>query len=159
VQPADTTAERQTGDPGGRDHAARHGQPEDLGLPIDLSPGRAPLDAHRLVGRIDPDTVHVAQVEHQAAIDGAVTGDVVPTGTDRKQHAVLPSQVDAIDDVGFARAPDDETGSAIDREVLDDPDAVVRRITRSNHRPTKAHAQLDELLVREVDRPTGNGCQ
>ena len=140
MEPADAPAERQTGDAGGRDHATGDGQAEYLGLPVDLSPGRASLDAHGLVGRIDPDTVHVAEVEHQAAIDGAVAGDMVATGPNREQEPVVPGEVHTVDDVGFARAADDETGPAIDCEILDDPSLVVRRITGSDDRPTEQHA-------------------
>ncbi len=140
VEPADAPAEGQTGDAGGRDHAARDSQAEDLRLPVDLSPGRAPLNAYCLVGRVDPDAVHVAEVEHQPPVDGAVTGDVMPTGSDGEQHPVLPSQVHTVDDVGFARAPDDETWPTIDREILDDPNVVVRRITRSDDRPAEQRA-------------------
>ena len=87
-----------------------------------------------------------------------MTRDVVPTSPDREQQPVLPSQVDAVDDVGFARAPDDKARPAIDREVLDHPDLVVLGVAGSNDRPAEQHAELGELLVAEIHRPARSGC-
>ena len=45
-QPADAAAERQPGDAGPRDDAARHGEAVQVGLAVDVAQGGAALDAH-----------------------------------------------------------------------------------------------------------------
>ena len=58
VQPADPAAQRQPSNAGGRDNATRNRQPERLGLPIDITPGRTALDPYSPSVGIDPHATH-----------------------------------------------------------------------------------------------------
>ncbi|HYI58188.1 MAG TPA: hypothetical protein VEX66_08475 [Microlunatus sp.] len=86
-----------------------------------------------------------------------MTGHVVSTGPDREQQPTLPSQVDAVDDVGFARAPNDEARLTIDRKVLDHPHLVIPGITGSTERSPEHHAEFGDLVVGEIHGSAGNG--
>ncbi len=72
-QPADPTAERQAGDPGVRDDAADGGEPEELGLAVELSPQHACLGARRPGLRVDANAFHRRQVDHEPAVAERVT--------------------------------------------------------------------------------------
>ena len=57
-RPADAAAEREPGDTGGRDEAARRREPVRLGLVVDVGPHRASADRRPTSGRIDADVAH-----------------------------------------------------------------------------------------------------
>ena len=154
VQPPDATTQRQAGHPGGRHDAARHGQAEHLGFPVDITPRGAALHAHGPGHRIDPHTVHRAQVQHQPSIDGAVTGDVVPTSPNGEQQPPITGQPHPVDHIRHTRALHDQARTTVDRQVHHPTDFVVRGVTRRDDRPPEQHAQLGHLLITETNRHT-----
>jgi hypothetical protein len=65
AKPAEATAECQSGDASGRDDAARCGKAECLRLVVNVTPGGATLDAGSTCFRIDIDSVHQRQIDHE----------------------------------------------------------------------------------------------
>ena len=76
-QPAQAAAQRQPGDAGRRDRAARDGEPVGRSLAIQLAPQHAALRAHGTRARVDVDPLHRRQVDHQRAVDHGAAGNVV----------------------------------------------------------------------------------
>jgi hypothetical protein len=97
--------------------------------------------------------MHVAQVQHQATIDGAMTGDMMTPAANGKKQSILAGKVDPVDDVGLAGAADDEARVTIDRQVLDATTLVEARIARGVDRTSELHPQLGQFLVAESDGP------
>ncbi len=80
---------------------------------------------------------------------------MMPSAAHREKKTVLTGQIDAINDVGLARAPDDETGSTIDRQILDHPKFLVAGVTRRIDRTAEQHAESGDLFVVEDPEPLG----
>ena len=76
-EPPQSPTEGEAGDPGGADRAARGGQAELLGLPVELGPGRPGLGPHGTSARIDPDALHGGQIDDDAALAHREAGDAV----------------------------------------------------------------------------------
>src|SRR6185437_14540911 len=72
----DSAVQRQAGDTRRRDNAAGDREAEQLGLAIEVSPGRAALHTDGLRIRLDVDAAHLREVEHDAAVVDGVAGDV-----------------------------------------------------------------------------------
>ncbi|HUP73444.1 MAG TPA: hypothetical protein VM282_10430 [Acidimicrobiales bacterium] len=88
-----------------------------------------------------------------------MAGHVVATAPDGEEEPLVARKFDAIDDVGLARAPDDESRSAIYREVLDSPVLIESGVAGTEDRPPELHAKFDELLVAEINRFAAHGCE
>ena len=131
----DSAVQRQAGDTRRRDDAAGHREAEQLGLTIEVSPGRAALHTDGLRIRVDVDTAHLREVEHDSAVVDGVAGDVVPSGLDREHEALLAREVDRVDDVGCTAALHDQRRAPIDQRIPDRACLVIAGIVRSEHRP------------------------
>ena len=128
TQVADAAVQRQAGDARGRDDAARHGEPEQLRLPVAVAPGRAALRPHRLRRRVDVDAAHLREVDDEAAVVDRVAGHVVAAALHREQQTLLAREVDRVDDVRRPGALHDQRRSAIDQPVPDRARVVIARI-------------------------------
>src|SRR5688500_15932437 len=98
-QVTDASAQRQPADSGSRDDPACGRHAEGVGAMVDLTPDAAAGDADRASGRIDPDSLHVREVDNDAVVADAEPGTVVTATANREQHVVLASEVDRGDDV------------------------------------------------------------
>ena len=134
AQMTDAAVERQTGDARGRDDPARHGEPEELRLPVAVAPGRAALRPHRLRRRVDVDAAHLRQVDDEAAVVHRVAGDVVTAALDREEQVLLAGEVDGVDDVRGPGALHDQRRPAVDQPVPDRAGIVVALIARPQDR-------------------------
>src|SRR5680860_1432720 len=93
-EPPDPAAEGETGDAGGRDHAAGGGESEHAGFPVEIGPaGATAHSCHAPLG-IDPDAAHELEVERHAAVGQGVSCDIVAAVLDRKLELVLPREGD-----------------------------------------------------------------
>ena len=124
-QPADPAAEREPGDAGRRDEATGHRQPEGLRLVVELSPGRAALGDDALGVRVDPDALHRRQVDDDPAVGGGEPGQAVSTTANGDLELLAARELDGGDDVGDARAANDERRTPVDHPVPDGPSRVV----------------------------------
>ena len=92
--------QRQAADAGLGDLAGRYGQPEQLGLVVEVGQGGAALHPDALAGRVDLDAAHQGQVDQQAVVAGAVPGDTVAAAAYRHRQARGPGEPHAPNDVG-----------------------------------------------------------
>ena len=121
LEPSASAAEREPADARVRQPAARDGEAECLGLPVELAPvgaaaapGRAPL-------RVHAHAVHRPQVDHQAAVHHSVPGHRVAAAPHGDLEPVLASHAERRDHVRHAGAARDQRGPAVDRRVEDAP--------------------------------------
>ena len=82
MKPADAAAERQARDAGVGHDPTRRRQPERLGLVVELAPEHAGLDPGCARLRVDPDPLHRAQVDDDAAVADRQAGQTVPSAPD-----------------------------------------------------------------------------
>ena len=78
---ADASTQRQSTDAGSRNEATWRRQPEGMRGMVYLAPGAAAFDASGTRGRIDANTFHVRQVDHQAVIADAQARTAVPAAS------------------------------------------------------------------------------
>ncbi len=116
---AEPAAERQAADAGGRDDAGRHGIAERVRGVIDIAPCAAAFDAHGLRHRVDANTLHPRQLDHQAVVDAAEAAGVVTAALDGEQHLLLACEVHGGDDVGDISHARDEARLLVDHRVVD----------------------------------------
>jgi hypothetical protein len=84
-QVADTAAERDAADAGGRDDAGGRRQPVLAGRAIQLAQRGPAADANGARCRVDLDLLEQREVEHDAIVDGAEPGAVVAAAANRKR--------------------------------------------------------------------------
>ena len=85
---------------------------------IDIAPGCATLDPRDAL-RVNPDTAHVREVNHQPAIIHREPRDVVAAAAHRDAQFRLTPEIDRADDIGDIGAADDDRGMAVDHRVVD----------------------------------------
>jgi hypothetical protein len=132
-QPADPPAERQARDPRVGDDPADRRQPEELRLAVELAPEHAGLGARGERRRIDSDSLHRREVDHEPAVAERVAADAVATGAHANQQITLAGEADRGDDVGDAGAPGDARWAAVDRAVPDRAGLVIALVVGTDH--------------------------
>jgi len=108
-----------------------------LCVAVELAQREPGLGARRAPLRIHPYAPHLREVDHQAAVAHAVTGDVVPAAAHRYRELVLPSKAHAAHDVVGIGAPRDQGWALVDQPVPDHAGIFVCEIVR----PHKLTAQ------------------
>ena len=131
---ADPATEGQPADAGVGDDAARHGQPEGLGLVVDVAPQTAALSPDRSRQGVDPHPGHGGQVDHQAVVTHGVSGDGVAAASHRHRQRPLPGELDRGQHVGRPRAAGDDRGPTLDVPVPDLPGGLVTLVARFEYR-------------------------
>ena len=71
-------------------------------------------------GRIDTNTLHGREIDHEPVVTDRLARDAVTTATHRDWKAMLTGKADAGDDVRSAGTSRDERGTPIDDPVEDD---------------------------------------
>src|SRR5690606_29734079 len=89
---AEAAAEGEPGHAGGRDDAGGRGQAEGMRGVVDVAPERATADARGAGLRVDVDVAHGGEVDDQAAIDGALAGDVVAAAANGEGQIVVAGE-------------------------------------------------------------------
>ena len=128
LEPAAPAPEREAADAGRRDAAAGRGEAERLCLAIELAPGGPALGPRGARGGIDAHGVHVAQVDHQAAVGRRIAGHAVATASHRDLEVVVAGEPDRRDHVRHAAAARDQRGTVVEHPVEDRPRGVVVRV-------------------------------
>ena len=150
-QPGDSSAERETRDPGTRDDTTRRREPEGGGGTVELTDGHARLRPSRGSDRIDVDALHQREVDHQPALGDRLAGDAVTAATNRDLESFAPAEVDSVGDVCRVQTARDHRGVLVDKPVVDAPSLVVSGVAWSKDRP-RAHLpeQLDGTFARHA---------
>ena len=141
-EPAHAARQRQAGDTGIGDDAARGSESEGLGLAIDVTPGGAALDPGPLALCVHPHRAHARKIYHHAAVADGVPGDIVAAAADGNRQFVCPGEIDCGHDVGCALGPDDHGRAAVDHGVPDGASVVVTFITRNQDGAANAFTQM-----------------
>src|SRR5439155_15944745 len=142
LQPANTAAQGEASDTRRGVGAASGRQTERLCLTVQLGPGDPALGAHRAPGRIDPDTLHLGQVNDQTTVAGGVAGDVVATTADRYQQVVDTSKTDRGDDIRHPSAAHDQGRMAVNHTIPHLPGVLIAYILRTQQRATQARLEI-----------------
>ena len=116
-QVADATAERQAGDPGGADHAAWRCEAVRLRRRVEVEPGGAASRDGDARLRIDSDAPHPGQIDHDAVVDGAVTGRVMTAAANGDLQAMGPGEGKRARDVAGIHAARDRRRPPVDQQV------------------------------------------
>jgi hypothetical protein len=129
-QPAETAAECEPGDAGGRDRTTGHGEPVGVGLAIQLAPEHAPLRPYGTRARVDIDPLHRAQIDHQRPVDHGTSRNVVTAATHADVEVLCAREPNGVRDVGSALAARDQRRVAVDQSVVDSARFLVAAVAR-----------------------------
>ncbi len=143
-QPAEPAAERQAGDPGGRDRAARDGQPVLRGRIVELAPQDAALGPHGPGVGVDLDPLHLGQVDHHRVIGDRAAGDVVAAAPDADVEPFRTGEAQGRRGVGRGPAAHDDGRPAVDQPVVDPSGLVVAAVVRLDDLAADAGPELIE---------------
>src|SRR5207237_3116942 len=105
LEPPAAAAERQPTDAGGRYASSGDGEPVLLRGSVELTPECAALNPCDACLRVDLDTVHRAQVDHQPGIARAVPGCGMTAATNGQWKLALAREVHGGHDIGGRCAP------------------------------------------------------
>ena len=151
-QPPKSATERQSADAGGRDDAAGAREAVQLRLAVVLRPRNAALRPRGARDRIDVNTFHWRQVDHQPAVDRRAAGDVVAAAADGHLQAVFARQVHGVHYIRRVPAARDQGGPFVDQTVVHAPRLVVTDVERLEELSSEARREL----VQGVG--DGSGC-
>nr|WP_244439375.1 hypothetical protein [Azospirillum baldaniorum] len=155
-QPAEPAAQRQPGDAGGRVDADRHGQPESLGLPVQVAQRGAGGHPRGPADGVDMDEAQGAEVDQQPPIAQGIAGDVVTAAAHGDQQPVLPREAHRLHDVRGTGAAGDQAGPAVDHGVPDRPGFVIARRLRGQQRAAQTGGKIvDGVLGKSRVPPVG----
>ena len=127
-QPAEATAEREAGHPGGGVDAERRGQAMGLRLAVKIGEQRAGADACAALLSVDADRAHARQVDHQTALGHRVAGDMMAATTHAEQHSVRRGKAHRGLNILGREAARDQRRAAIDSRVPDFAGRVVSSV-------------------------------
>src|SRR5205823_1775218 len=96
------------------------------GRQADLGPGGALLD-------INLKRLHVSEVEHEATLNGAVTGQAVAAAADGQLEPGLAGKFDCAGDIGRVGDASDQRGAAVEPAVEERAGLVIAGIGRRDH--------------------------
>src|SRR5262249_15641793 len=95
-QPAEPAAQPESRDAGCASAPPGPRQTVQLRFAVELAPGAPALRPYFLPIHIDMDAAHRRQIDHQPAIDGGASGDIVAAAADRDCEVELASEPDGI---------------------------------------------------------------
>src|SRR5215207_308632 len=91
---------------------------------------------------IDLEVLHLREIEHDAAVGGAVTGGTVASATDGELQPTLACERDDARDVSRVRYPHDYRRVAVIAAVEDGARLVVAVVFRCDHPPVDDGTEL-----------------
>src|SRR5262245_28269500 len=140
-QPAKTAAQCQAGNARIGDRASRGGQAECLGLAIEISPCGATFGAGCATHRVDADTAHASEIDHQSPLAYGVARSVVAAATYRHQNLVGACELHRHEHIGNPSATRNEGRASVDHPVPDLTGLVVAYVARTEKRTMQAGSQ------------------
>ena len=122
--------------------------------PLEVPEPRPWPDPNGSRHRIDPDPVHVREVDHHPAVTDGVARDVVSRPPHGEEEVVFARETHGGHHVSGTRRTDDDARPAVDHRVVDGPRLVVSLVARPDH-PTadRVLEAADGAVVRR-----GRGC-
>ena len=158
AEPPHPAPQREPGDAGGGDDAARRGEAERLGFVVEVAPRRAALHAHRPGGGIHAHPAHPREVDHESAVTDRTPGDVVPPAAYRDEQMVRGGEADGSLHVGRAGASGDEGRPPVDHRVPDRAGVVVARVAGAQEGAAKLGPKGVQDLLLKVEAAV-RGCR
>src|SRR4029079_19168902 len=113
VEPADATAEGETGDAGVGNDPQRGGQAVHLCSPVEIDQHEPRLRYGDLPLGTDLHAFRWREIDHETAFADRAPGDAVPATLDRERQAVLPGEVDAPANIVDLRRANDQRRVAV----------------------------------------------
>ena len=150
-QPSDAPAEGQSRQPGVGDDAGRNGQPEGLGLAVELAEQHPRLGPRRPGLGVDADPPHRREVDEDPVVTRRVPREAVPAAADGEGEAGPASEGERLHDVGDPSAPRDERRMSVDRPVPDPAVLVVAGVAGAKDVAAEGVLELGERGVVELD--------
>src|SRR5215211_6103002 len=92
--------------------------------------------------RVDADTPHCREVDHQPVVGHAQAPAIVPATADGQEHLIVAGEVHATDDVGHVGAAHYHARTLVDHGVVDLAGFVIVRITGLDELPSQARLEL-----------------
>ena len=129
-QPAESAAQRKAGNSCRRDYPSRHRQFVQLRFAVQFAPGRPALCLHTAPARVNMDSLHQRQVNHQAVIDCRPPRNVMSATAHGHFQTEITSQKNSIHDIGYALAAGNQCGALVNQTVVHPPCFVVIRCSR-----------------------------
>ena len=127
-----------------RDDPTGRGEPEALGLVVELPPKQTSLRSRNTGAGIDPHSLHRREIDDDTVIAHGSAGDVVTASSHRNHELAFAREPDRGDDVGDAGAARDESRAAIDRSIPDAPRGVVWGIARAYQLAAEVPLQVSD---------------
>jgi hypothetical protein len=163
---ADSAAEGEAGNAGRADHASGSDEAERLRRRVEVEPGgaaRGPRDP-RVAVYVDP--AHQREVDHEPAVQDAVSGGVVPAAAHRHLQRPRAREVEGGGNVSGVEAAHDHRRSAVDETVEAAARSVVDGVGPGHHGAGDGPAQLGQARIGKSGRlslfthrtPSLGGC-
>ena len=144
-------AKSEAADPSRRDHTGWNHEPVCRGCCIDLAELRSALDSHCGCFRIDTDSVHRREIEHEPFIDASEPSAVVPAGSNREPQLALLREPDRGRDILLVEAVHNRGGMFVDHRVVESARLVIAGLPSSTTRPrTTPESPSTPLLATDL---------
>ncbi|MDT4830473.1 hypothetical protein FQZ97_639380 [compost metagenome] len=156
---AESAADGEARDPGGRHKTEHGGEPVQLCLAVDVAQRAARLRARRATRWIDPDTSEQRHVDHEAALADRKPCDVVAAAAHGTQKPVLAREPDGLHDIDRAGAARHQARAAIDHRVPDLARLLVGRVLRGQHLAFERGLERLQNFRRKVHGPAVHACE
>jgi len=117
-QVADTAAECETADAGGRDDPAGRRQAVGVGRIVEVSPGCAPARTRSAAARIDSNVSHQGQVDDEAVVVATEAGRAVAATADGEIQFVLAGEIHRRHHVRDLLGADHRTRAPVEHAVV-----------------------------------------
>ena len=156
-QPADATAEGETGDAGVAHDAAGGGQTVHLRLVVDVAPERATLHPGPAVGGVDADAPHGREVDDDPVVANGGACHVVASAAYGDLQVVVAGETHSRNHVGGPDASGDQARAPVDGTVPDCTGNVVVGVIGTNQLASEPVDLDDSWLLVRVANFRGRG--
>ena len=150
AEPAEAAAEREAGDTGIADRAAGRREAERLRLAVELSPAQARFRARGAGDGVDPEALHLGEIDDDPVVARRLARDVVGAAAHGNRQPLVARERDGGHDVHRAAAARDHRRALVDHRVPDAARLVVGGIAGNDHAATK-------VLAKSVNRGLSDG--
>ena len=151
LEPADTTAESQSGHAGMTDDADRTDETMLLRSDIELAEERSPARPRNARRGVDADIVHATEVDDDAAVGRGIAKPAMTASADSDFELPIAAEPNRRGDVVDAGRPNHDGRSTVDRRVPDPAGIVVCRVVGRNDLAGKRVAKFVELGASRCD--------
>ncbi len=138
AEPAEAAAEREAGDAGVADRAAGCREAERLRLAVELSPTQSRFRPRGPRDGVDPETLHLREIDDDPVVAGGPARDVVGAAAHGDRQPLGARERDGRHDVHGPAAACDHGRALVDDRVPDAARLVVFRIVGSDHGAAEA---------------------